>query len=324
MKQTLHSFRGKCSVFLLCASLFYCSSFAQLSAGTYWEAGFTIAPSNFLGDLGGNTGKGATFLKDNNISQTRFIIGGFMAVHPADWIGARMSLNYGRLTGDDAIIKGKGGLEEARRLRNLNFKSSLLEATVMAEIYPTVFFESDPTDVYHKIRPYVVGGVGAFRFNPKGQDPATNEWVKLQPLKTEGQGFTEYPDRQPYKLTQLNVPFGFGIKYFLSENVNLSFEIVHRTTFTDYIDDVSTEFIDPNLFNNYLPSSQAAIADRIYNKSPLRTNGLGSGSGFGPGDKRGTKENNDAYYSAGFKLAIRLGGGDRMWRNSTRCPVMRF
>ena len=45
-----------------------------------------------------------------------------------------------------------------------------------------------------------------------------------------------------------------------------------------------------------------------------------NGIGFGPGQKRGTASNNDAYYSFGFKLGIRLGGGDR-WNNSTRCPV---
>ncbi|HYC30053.1 MAG TPA: DUF6089 family protein [Chitinophagaceae bacterium] len=319
MKQTLHSFRGKCSVFLLCASLIYCSAFSQLSAGTYWEGGLTIAPSNFLGDLGGNAGKGTTFLKDNNFNQTKFFIGGFMQVFPSDWLSGRFSLNYGRLSGDDGVIKGKGGMEEARRLRNLNFKTSIIELTAAAEIYPTVFFESDPSDVFHKIRPYAMAGIGAFRFNPQGQDPATGQWVALQPLHTEGQGFTEYPDRKPYKLMQLNVPLGVGIKYYVTENFALSFEIVHRKTFTDYMDDVSTEYIDPNLFYNYLSPNQAAIADRVYNKSPLRT----VNSGFSPGDKRGTKENNDAYYSAGFKLSWRLFGGDS-WANSTRCPVMRY
>lgn len=319
MKQTLHSFRGKCSVFLLCASLISLSSFSQLSAGTYWEGGVTIAPSNFLGDLGGNAGKGTTFLKDNNFSQTRFFIGGFAAVYPSELFGARFSLNYGRLSGDDAVIKGKGGMEEARRLRNLNFKTSILEATIVGEIYPTVLIESDPTDVFHKIRPYGIAGIGAFRFNPKGQDPGTGQWVDLAPLHTEGQGFSEYPDRKPYKLTQINIPLGVGIKYYVTENFSLSFEIVHRKTMTDYMDDVSTEYIDPNLFYNYLPASQAAVADRIYNKSPLRT----MNSGFSVGDKRGTKENNDAYYSAGFKLSWRLFSGDA-WANSTRCPVVRF
>ena len=319
MKQTLHSFRGKCSVFLLCASLLSFSAFSQLSAGTYWEGGVTIAPSNFLGDLGGNPGKGSTFLKDNNFSQTRFFIGGFVAVHPSELLGARFSLSYGRLSGDDAVIKGKGGLEEARRLRNLNFKTSVVEALLMAEIYPTVLLEADPTDVYHKVRPYGVAGIGAFRFNPKGQDPGTGQWVDLQPLRTEGQGMAEYPDRKPYKLTQLNIPLGVGIKYYVSDNFALSFEIIHRKTMTDYVDDVSTQYIDANLFYNYLPAAQAAIADRTYNKSPLRT----VSSGFSVGDKRGTKENNDAYYSAGFKLSWRLFSGDA-WANSTRCPVVRY
>lgn len=320
MKQTLHSFRGKCSVFLLCASLCYFTSNAQLSAGPFWEAGVTIAPSNFLGDLGGTAGKGTTFIKDNNISQTRYIAGLFLGYYPSEWFGARLALNYGRLSGDDAVIKGKGGLEESRRMRNLSFRSPLTEVLLVAEIYPTVFLEADATDVYHKLRPYVMGGVGAFRFNPQGQDPATGQWVNLQPLRTEGQGFAEHPDRQPYKLTQLNIPLGVGIKYYFNESVSLSFEIVHRKTMTDYIDDVSTTYIDNNLFYNYLSASQAAIADRVYNKSPLRS----AASGFDPGSKRGTAENNDAYYSAGFKLAFRLGGGDRSWRNSTRCPVIRF
>lgn len=320
MKQTLHSFRGKCSVFLLCASLIYCTSYSQLSAGTYWEGGVTIAPSNFLGDLGGNFGKGSTFLKDNNISMTRFFAGGFMAVYPSEWLGARFALNYGRIAGDDAVIKGKGGLEESRRGRNLNFRSSILEVFAVAEVYPTVFFEADPTDVYHKFRPYGVAGVGLFHFNPKGQDPATGEWVALHPLRTEGQGMGEYPDRQPYKLWAMNIPFGVGVKYFLNDNVSLSLEIIHRFTMTDYIDDVSTEYINPDFFYNYLPASQAAVADRIYNKSPLRA----GSSTYGPGAKRGTRENNDGYYTAGFKLAFRLGNGDKAWRNSTRCPVVRF
>ncbi|HYF32929.1 MAG TPA: DUF6089 family protein [Chitinophagaceae bacterium] len=319
MKQTLHSFRGKCSVFLLCASLIYCTSYSQLSAGTYWEGGITIAPSNFLGDLGGNMGKGTTFLKDNNMSMTRFFAGGFVAVHPSELYGARFAINWGRVAGDDAVIKGKGGLEEARKARNLNFKSSIFEAFVVGEIYPTVLFESDPTDVYHKLRPYGIAGVGVFHFNPKGQDPQNGQWVDLKPLNTEGQGMAEYPDRKPYSLWQLNIPLGVGVKYYLNDNVSLSMEIILRKTMTDYMDDVSEDYIDENLFYNYLPSTQAALADRIYNKSPQR--GLGN---FRAGSKRGTPENNDAYYSCGFKLSFRLGNGDRSWRNSTRCPVVRF
>jgi hypothetical protein len=245
----------------------------------------------------------------------------FAEAYPSEWLGIRFALNIGGIEGDDALTRAKGGIEESRKARNLNFRSNIQEAFVAAEIYPLVFFEYEATDVYHKLRPYVVVGLGVFHFNPKGQDPLTGDWVYLKPLHTEGQGFPEFPDRKNYSLVQLNVPLGFGIKYFISDNTSLSFEIIQRKTFTDYLDDVSKTYIDPALFYAHLPAAQAALADRIYNKSPQRYLGLG----FSPGDKRGTSSNNDAYYSANIKLAFRLfAGSDRRWRNSTRCPVIRF
>jgi hypothetical protein len=149
-----------------------------------------------------------------------------------------------------------------------------------------------------------------------GTDPANGNWVYLRPLHTEGQGFPEYPDRKEYKLTQLNIPMGVGVKYFLSESVSLSLEVIHRKTFTDYLDDVSTTYVDPATFYAHLPLAQAQLAERMANKS--LSNGVTHT--YGPGDKRGTATNNDAYYSFGFKLGIRLGSGNR-WSNSTRCPV---
>jgi hypothetical protein len=157
----------------------------------------------------------------------------------------------------------------------------------------------------------VLAGIGGFHFNPQGFDGVSNQWVDLQPLRTEGQGFAEFPTRKPYKLTQMNLPVGAGIKYYMNDNMTLSFEIIHRKTFTDYIDDVSTNYIDPALFSNYLPASQAPLAARMANKS---------GGIFSAGDKRGTPKNNDAYYSAGFKLGIRLGSNNR-YSNSTSCPI---
>lgn len=320
MKQKLHSFvwKGLFAAFIL-TTVNSITTYGQYQRErtSFTEAGITVAPSNFLGDLGGNIGRGTTFLKDNNFQLTKMMFGGFFAYHPSEWLGFRVAVNIGTLEGDDAIIKGKGGLEEARRIRNSNFKSSLKEAFVAAEIYPTVFLEYDQQDVFHKIRPYGLIGVGVFNFNPKGSDPLTGNWVELKSLKTEGQGFPEYPDRKEYKLTQINIPMGIGVKYFVNEKTSLSLEVIHRKTFTDYIDDVSTRYIDPALFYQYMPLQQAQLAERMANKS---SDPLNNGLGYAPGKKRGTASNNDAYYSFGFKLGIRLGGGDR-WDNSTRCPV---
>jgi hypothetical protein len=291
----------------------------NIYTSSFFEAGITMAPSNFLGDLGGNYGRGTTFLKDNNFPMTKLMMGAYIAFHPSQWLGIRFAGNTGKLEGDDAIIDGKGGMEEARKIRNSNFRSELREAFVVAEIYPTVFFEADPSGLFGKVRPYGLIGAGVFHFNPQGRDPKTGEWVYLKPLRTEGQGFEELPERKEYKLTQLNIPMGFGIKYFLSDRSSISLEIVHRKTFTDYIDDVSTTYVDPALFYKYLPASQAQLSERMNNKTDQ--SGLAS-SLFGPGAKRGNADMNDAYYSFGFKVGIKLNNRvENRMKNSTRCPV---
>ncbi len=313
MKKKLHFLGNKCVLFLLCLTLFY-TSYSQTRSV---DAGITLGPSNFLGDLGGNFGKGTTFLKDNNFSQTRMMFGAHVTFNVHDWLSFRLAANIGSISGDDGIIKGKGGLEEARKFRNQNFKSNIAEVFLAAEIYPTVFFEQTPDDTYHKLRPYALVGIGGFHFNPKGTDPVTGDWVELRPLHTEGQGFPEYPGRKEYGLFQLNIPAGIGVKYYLLEKMAVSFEIVHRFTFTDYIDDLSSNYINPYTFYQHLPANQAALAVRMADK---RNNGGNTIDG----EKRGTPTNNDGYYSIGIKLSFNISGGENSVRNSTRCPILRF
>ena len=325
MKQSVHSLSWKCLFVLAVTLCFYSPGYSQEAEQNTTELGFTVGPMVFLGDLGGHAGKGTTFIKDYNMNTTKLAFGAYGAVYPAPFLGFRLSLNYGSIEGSDADIKPKGGDEETRLGRNLDFRSAILEGTLMAEVYPTVFLEDDPDDVAGRLRPYGVIGLGMFHFNPQGSyhDPSTGDtyWVNLQPLHTEGEGFAEYPDRKEYKLTQLNIPMGVGIKYFLSDNVNISFEIIHRKTFTDYIDDVSTRYIDPSLFYKYLSPQLAPIAVAMSNKAA----GGYSNPEYSVNAKRGDPSQNDAYFTAQFKLGIRLGGGkEQQWRNSTHCPLIRF
>lgn len=315
MKQNLQTSVWKCCILTLLV-IFSTRTEAQFQeSSSFLEAGITVGPSNFLGDLGGNKGKGTRFIKDNNFPATKLTFGAFASYHPSEFIGFRLALNYGSLDGDDSYINGKGGWEEHRKVRNSNFKSHLAEGLLLAEIYPTVFLEYDQNDLYRKLRPYVAFGVGVFNFNPKGQDPLTGEWVDLKPLRTEGQGLPEYPTRKEYALTQVNLPAGIGIKYFVNETFNVSLEILHRTTFTDYIDDVSTRYVDPTVFYNHMDPATAQLADRMANKS-----GTGLSRTYSAGQIRGNPNNNDAYYSVGLKLGIRLGSGNG-FRNSTDCPI---
>jgi hypothetical protein len=325
MKKSVRSYLLKSVAFATIA----CASFSSMHAQVKYEIGISAGPSNFLGDLGGNQGIGRPFIKDNNIELTRIMPGIYFQVNPTQYFNIRASFNFGRLEGADSVINRKGGLENARSDRDQHFRSPLTEFLLTGEFYPTVFLEEDAEDVWHKFRPYFLFGVGVFKFKPQGQyiDPnGAATWVDLKPLRTEGQGMPNYPDRKEYSLTQVNLPYGIGIKYFFNDKFNVSLEIVNRKTFTDYIDDVSTTYISEQDIYNYFGAGSvtADIARQMANKSQW-SNGGNYLPSYGPGDKRGTATNKDAYYSTVVKFGMLLGNdGERRFKNNTRCPVIRF
>ena len=204
------------------------------------EIGLGFGPLFFLGDLGGNHGVGKRFVKDVNLPLTNFAKGIYVNIYPAEWLGFRVAVNQGKLEGYDSLIKDKGDAEYYRKKRNLMFRSPLLEAYGAIEIYPTVFLEQYD-GLQGKLRPYAVAGVGVFKFKPQGQyfgPDGRGTWVDLQPLHLEGQGMAEYPDRPNYKLMSLEIPLGVGFKYYFKENLYVGLEIMHRKSFSDYVDDV--------------------------------------------------------------------------------------
>jgi hypothetical protein len=285
------------------------------------EIGLGLGPMFFLGDLGGNKGIGrSTWLKDVSFPLTKLAKGIFLNVYPTEWLGFRLSLNQGKIDGYDSIVRDKGGMERYRKVRNLNFRSNLLEAYGAIEFYPTVFFEQYD-GLQGKFRPYGVFGVGVFHFNPKGlyYDDVTHSssWVPLRPLRLEGQGMAEYPNRKPYSLTQLEVPLGFGFKYYIKENMYVGLEVLHRQTFTDYMDDVSTSYIDSRLFANYLTPQQATMANQLYYRQGYVP--YGSTSRQLLDNQRGDATQNDAYFTSILRFGWRLNENSRSLRQ-LRCP----
>lgn len=316
--------------FLSLIFLFSVKSFSQnvifQTGKIIWEAGFNLGPSFFLGDLGGNAGKGTRFIKDVNLQFTNIMKGAFIAAYPSDVFGIRVAIQTGSLQADDAAVTTKGVDELWRKQRNLDFRSNISEAYVAVEVYPLMMI-GWIADNAPRIRPYGVLGIGMFHFNPQGSltDAYGNKtWYDLHPLRTEGEGMTEYPNRKPYSLTQYNIPMGFGIKYFLSDRFNISSECLYRKSFTDYIDDVSTEYIDPALFDKYLSPSDAAIARQIHDKVyGIVTPGV---TRYAPGTQRGNPNQDDAYFSFLMKFGVRLGGIyendiQRRAAHNLRCPA---
>jgi opacity protein-like surface antigen len=284
-----------------------------------WEAGLSFGPMFFLGDLGGSAGIGKPFVKDLDFPLTNLSKTIYAAYYPSELFGFRLAINHGVLKGDDAKAPNKGGAEVDRLQRNLSFKSSILEAHLVAEIYPTVLFEQYD-EMKGKLRPYVLGGIGYFHMNPKAK--LNGEWVALQPLHLEGQGFVA--GRKDYKLWNMELPFGAGIKYWLKENMYIGLEVMHRTTFTDYMDDVSTGYVDVNSFSTIHAGDPVKInqASALYYRGTYAGVGGPTSNSVIQSFQRGDPTENDAYFSSTFRIGWRLNSAeDQRSRRQLRCPV---
>jgi hypothetical protein len=176
------------------------------------------------------------------------------------------------------------------QLRNLNFRSKIFDWELAAQYNLFSFNEKWWT-------PYVFAGVGLFHFNPYTNDSAGTKTF-LKPLSTEGQGFT--PGIKDYKLTQFSIPFGIGAEYSLNEDMRLGIEFGYRKTFTDYLDDVSTHYVD----------QAALLAARGQKAVDLAWRGDEKGANGGPYPQAGyirvNPKSKDAYYYVAITYTVRL------------------
>ncbi len=137
----------------------------------------------------------------------------------------------------------------------------------------------------------------------------------LQPLSTEGEGLPQYPGQKPYNLTQFAIPFGGGIKFRVSENVVLAYEIGFRKTFTDYLDDVSTFYVDQAIL-------QTAKGPKLLQMA-YRGNELKGGAPYpAAGTIRGGPKYKDLYYYTGIRVSIAIISRHNSYygRGRTDCP----
>ena len=272
-----------------------------------YEVGASVGVMNCFTDLGGKAGIGKKFTKDLNMGYNQLAFGGFFGVNYRQAIGLRFEATFGKVSANDQVLKSFANTNDpasARYHRNLNFESSITELSLLAEIHPMFIFinwgesENEPP----KFSPYLLAGIGSFSFNPKAK--LGNNLVDLQPLSTEGQGFAEYPDRPIYKLRQMNYPLGLGLKYEVSPLINMRAEFVYRVLSTDYLDDCSTNYIDPTVYENYFSGTKLRNAVALSDRQDEINDDYHK---MGPGSKRGSPDQNDSYFSFNFKISLTLG-----------------
>jgi opacity protein-like surface antigen len=264
------------------------------------DLGASFGIMNCLTDLGGKKTTGIKNITEAvNWKNSKPSFGAYIMAMYREKIGVRLQATFGEVNGADSTLKNDQN-PGSRYESNLSFKSKISDIQLGVEIHPLMFLNYDDVEP-PRFSPYVLAGVGYYSFDPQAQ--LNGQWYSLQPLRTEGQGFSEYPDRTPYKLSQFNVAAGLGVKYELSSLFNARLEVNHRFLFTDYLDDVSTTYIDPSLFQRYLPTNVATAAQRLYSRKAE----LKAGAVTNPGDQRGSPSSNDAFFTVQLKVGIVLG-----------------
>ncbi|MFN4146582.1 MAG: hypothetical protein ACK4GN_12215 [Runella sp.] len=212
----------------------------------------------------------------------------FASYRLAERIAARGEVGWYRVSGKHA-----GG---PIWYNNLSFRSDNPVASLQVQL--DAFRYNDR----RLFNPYLVGGVGMTRLNPKGF--YQGNWYSLPPLMTEGVAY----NRNVRVLTA-----GIGVAWRYDDDWTFAFELTDNFVNSDYLDDVSTRYPDP--------TGMSELALALSDRRPELTN---LPPGFSPrnepGNQRGNPSVKDGYGFLSFRVEYLLGNSaKRAERRKLKC-----
>ena len=268
--------------------MFPLAVFAQQEIVQEGEFGVGVGLAHYFGDL--NTRA--------HLDRPKLAAGLFFRKNFGNYIALRVAGNYARLGYSDVYNTHN----EFMLRRNLSFNTNVWELGLQGDFN---FYRFLPGDPDFRFTPYMTIGASVFNYDPYAY--LNGQKYFLRPLGTEGQGVDTAFRRKPYSSMALAIPFGVGVNYSINERINLGFEVVYRFTDTDYLDDVSTTYVDPSVFPpnpDGTPSVARLLSDRSYE----------TGTPIGiKGRQRGNSQNKDQFVTAMFYISFNL--------QSYRCPT---
>jgi hypothetical protein len=293
----------------------------------YYSLGFSVSALNYYGDLAPNPGRFST-----DISFTRPAIG-FSYLNR---LGPRFSVTggfmYGTLKGSDFSSANENDARNGkfRYYRNLSFRNRIKELSAVASYD---LFENQTTYMSRaKWTPFAFAGIAIFHHNPQALAPAVGldgsplaeagEWVKLRNIGTEGQHADLLPTDanygiKPYNLIQFAIPMGVGVRFKVHDVVDFSAELGFRYLFTDYVDDVSRNYVDLGVLDSELARALSYRSNELTKPDIARQpivarNGVTYDviEGYGheyPTNIRGNKSNKDIFMVTTFRVTYIMG-----------------
>ncbi len=280
----------------------------------YWDFGGGVGVANVLGDMGGKELTRRDFVADLKFQQTRQSANGFARYKISQLFSVKAGINYQCLRGADSLSSNPG-----RYWRNLSFRNQTWEAAATCQ-----FFFYEVNDLGHtyrykdNFRAYIGLGIGALYHNPKAY--YQGEWVKLRPLMTENHAYT--------KVT-MTIPAEVGFYFTINKHYRIGWNLCWRTTFSDYLDDVSTQYADPATLSSPLA---VALSDRTDHAAAnaygaaLTPPSYGFGNNFGYGsyvddegnqhfNKRGDPTHRDSFITSNVEFSYVIRGKSSLYRS---------
>lgn len=268
----------KKSVFAILMMLSLQTNAQRMFFTTYFGA------SGYKGDLQPNT---LSYLQAKPVGAIGF------DYEITDRLFAKLEYAVARVNGDDKY-------NPRNRARNLSFKSDIYEISLMAEY--NLF------DLYdYQVSPFFFTGIAYFKFSPY-IDYSNGGRAYLREFSTEGQGF--YQGRTLYNVAEWSIPYGFGLQWAITKNIRMAASVGVRKTNTDYLDDVSTTYIDQAILLQNKSQSAVNLA--------YRGNLLPYGAPYPTdGTARGNPNDDDIYYFTGVSFRFRVDAKGRKRKTET-------
>jgi len=225
----------------------------------------------------------------------------------------RGEVNFYQLKGDDSKSyfeeRKEFDPESDRRGRNLSFRSDNFELSAVAifDLIPTFGYTYRLNERTGKVKPainsffrpdftpYFFIGLGLTTNNPKAELDGTR--YNLRPLRTEG---------VQYGAVAITFPTGIGLRMRLNYKSDLALEGGYRFTLTDYLDDVSDEYIDPANFSGNRLAMRLQDRRPEIGLEPKWTRAANSGVTL----RRGNPNDNDGFFIFQVKYQYYLSKGD--------------
>ncbi len=325
--------KNKSSLVILC--LF---AFVQLKAQSTFEIGFASGVTNYFGDLGNekvfqttssNPGIAVTF---RNLMTSSALTG-----YQYNPLSVEVRFSWHRIGYDESkAIGDQIGFELRNYGRGINFRNDIYGASA----HLTYTFYQDTRIPLHKqgMAMFVFGGAGVYYGKPKadlfrGEASLDNRYyywfdgtTRDQPqsagygniikkdgvyetdlskwVTEKGQSEGEMAGKSKYAHTHFAIPFGFGFRLGISRLLTASLEFGYYYFFTDFLDDVSSEYVTYSDLERLYPNDPKMQQLALYISDPT---GYGTNGYPGPATSpRGNPDKSDAYSFINLELAYKF------------------